>query len=304
MFSKYGNEMRYLVLLTIFSIILLSCSEQQQKPEESVEDPESVQIAAEKSDRASKELPAPETILEKMSYAQGHSTGRNTLRDSVVMDMDYFVKGYYDGLEQKFPWMDPEQLQAAKDSFALIIQKRMDAQMMAIEKKRKEQGEKMKILTEDFLSDYMKKSGVVSINDSAFYMVKKSGNGPVPEMKDVVEMEVILKTPEGTEVANTINDGQPLIAGVGEVLPGWQAALKRMKVGSEWEIVVPPKYGYADMGYGDKVPPNSALILNISLIRILPEAEARQVMEQRMKEFEEMQRQQMQQGMQGGGPPN
>jgi FKBP-type peptidyl-prolyl cis-trans isomerase FklB len=300
--------MRNLVLLTIFSIIFLSCSEQQQKPETPQEvDPESVEIKAEKSSKADKEIPPPKTLLEKMSYAQGHSTGRNTLRDSVIMDMDYFLKGYYDGLEQKFPWMEPDEIVAVKDSFSAIIQKRMDTRMQAREKQLKERGEKMKIVSDEFINDYIKKNGVVSINDSAYFMVKKKGDGPKPERKDVVEMKVVLKTPEGTEVANTDKEGQPLIVGVAELFPGWQAALTKMPVGSDWEIVVPPKFGYGEYGYADVVPPHSALILNVNLLRILPEDEAKQVMEQRMKEFQEMQRQQMQQGrqgMQGGGPPN
>jgi FKBP-type peptidyl-prolyl cis-trans isomerase FklB len=54
------------------------------------------------------------------------------------------------------------------------------------------------------------------------------------------------------------------------VVPGWQEALPRMKVGAKWKLYVPPDLGYGEEGSPPVIAPNEVLVFEIELVRILP----------------------------------
>jgi FKBP-type peptidyl-prolyl cis-trans isomerase FklB len=56
---------------------------------------------------------------------------------------------------------------------------------------------------------------------------------------------------------------------VNRVIKGWTVALEHMKVGSKWEVFIPPALGYGDMGSGT-IEPGSALIFEVELVSIEP----------------------------------
>jgi len=52
------------------------------------------------------------------------------------------------------------------------------------------------------------------------------------------------------------------------IIHGWSEALTRMKVGSEWQVYVPPDLAYGANGRLPRIEPNSALIFKIKLLSI------------------------------------
>ena len=66
---------------------------------------------------------------------------------------------------------------------------------------------------------------------------------------------------------------QPVEFPVGEVVPGFSAALQAMKVGGKWRIVIPGELGYGPAGRGE-IGPNQALIFELSLLEILDKSES------------------------------
>ncbi|XP_069586042.1 peptidyl-prolyl cis-trans isomerase FKBP14 [Ranitomeya imitator] len=65
------------------------------------------------------------------------------------------------------------------------------------------------------------------------------------------------------------NNGQPVwfTLGIREVIKGWDKGLQDMCVGEKRKITVPPALAYGKEGKG-KIPPDSTLIFNISLMDI------------------------------------
>ena len=54
----------------------------------------------------------------------------------------------------------------------------------------------------------------------------------------------------------------------GGLIPGWVEALKLMKTGDTWEIVVPADLGYGADGAGDAIPPSQTLVFTMALAKV------------------------------------
>lgn len=91
----------------------------------------------------------------------------------------------------------------------------------------------------------------------------------MPKAMDTVECHY-----KGTLIDETIFDssyqrGNPATFQVGGVIQGWIEALQLMKVGSKWELVIPPDLAYGDRGAGSIIKPGSTLIFEVELLGIV-----------------------------------
>jgi FKBP-type peptidyl-prolyl cis-trans isomerase len=53
------------------------------------------------------------------------------------------------------------------------------------------------------------------------------------------------------------------------VIKGWDRGIPGMKVGGRRKLAVPSKLGYGKKGSGPEIPPNSTLLFDVTLERIL-----------------------------------
>jgi FKBP-type peptidyl-prolyl cis-trans isomerase len=58
--------------------------------------------------------------------------------------------------------------------------------------------------------------------------------------------------------------------GQGQVIRGWDLGMLGMRAGGVRKIVIPPAYAYGAKGVPPVIPPNSTLIFEVELLRILP----------------------------------
>jgi FKBP-type peptidyl-prolyl cis-trans isomerase len=68
------------------------------------------------------------------------------------------------------------------------------------------------------------------------------------------------------------NVGKPvpfgLRIGAGRVIKGWDEGLPGMKEGGKRLLVIPANMAYGERQVGDKIPPNSTLVFEVSLVQL------------------------------------
>jgi FKBP-type peptidyl-prolyl cis-trans isomerase FklB len=119
-----------------------------------------------------------------------------------------------------------------------------------------------------FLADYAARPGVTKLPSGLMYRVIKAGNGPqVQKDNDVVSVYYKGSLING-KVFDQTKPEEPAQFPVGGVIPGWTEALKLMKTGDTWELVIPSELGYGADGAGDAIPPDQTLIFTVMLAKV------------------------------------
>lgn len=118
-----------------------------------------------------------------------------------------------------------------------------------------------------FLNENAKKKDVNILTKGIQYKILSKGKGKSPKLTSRVTVDYIGKLVDGTTFVST-KSANPVTFVVKNSLPGWQKALLKMSVGSEWIIYIHPNYAYGSRG-NKKVPPNAIVIYKIKLLKIL-----------------------------------
>lgn len=111
--------------------------------------------------------------------------------------------------------------------------------------------------------------GATTTDSGLQYLDLKVGDGRSPESGDLVTMNFIGSLPDGTVFANTQTSGKPITAQYdrGQLLPGWEEGLAKMKAGGTAQMVLPPELAFGPQGYG-AIPPNTQIILEVDLLSV------------------------------------
>ena len=121
-----------------------------------------------------------------------------------------------------------------------------------------------------FLADNGARKDVVTLPDGLQYRVITAGHGrPVSAPTDTVTVTYKGWTIDG-HVFDRTQHGQTASFTVGQLIPGWTEALQKMRVGDEWQIVIPADLGYGAEGAGADIGPNQTLVFNMQLIAVKP----------------------------------
>ncbi len=132
------------------------------------------------------------------------------------------------------------------------------------------EGGKNKEAGQKFLADNGKRAGVTTTASGLQYEVLKAGTGPKPTAENTVKVHYHGTTIDGNVFDSSVDRGEPVTFGLGQVIKGWTEALQLMPVGSKWKIFIPSELGYGEQAAGPKIKPNSTLIFEVELIDIEP----------------------------------
>ena len=123
-----------------------------------------------------------------------------------------------------------------------------------------------KIRNQEFLQEYAQRPGVKTLFNGVLYRVITKGNGPKPTSKSYITVYYTGKLING-KVFDQTQKGRPATFRLGELITGWNTALREMPVGSRWEIVIPYHLGYGSRSAG-VIKPFSTLIFDITLLGV------------------------------------
>lgn len=212
-------------------------------------------------DKKGTELPKFElkTGIDSFSYAAGVSIGQN-MKDQDIqgLNLEAMFKAFEDVFTDKPTLLTKEQanmtLQEKLQEFA----------------KKKGEGEKARC--QNFLEENKKRPGVISLPNGLQYEILTAGeaNGMKPTPVDTVVVDYVGTLIDGKEFDNSIKRGEPASFPLGGVIKGWTEILQLMTKGAHWKVYIPSELGYGERGAGGAIPPNAALIFEITLRDIKP----------------------------------
>ena len=76
----------------------------------------------------------------------------------------------------------------------------------------------------------------------------------------------LLQTPNGEFPLVSANYPFNFVLGAGQVIPGWDKALKGRRLGEVFELTIPSDLAYGEQGAGDLIPPDSPLRFTVELL--------------------------------------
>ncbi|MEM8781397.1 MAG: FKBP-type peptidyl-prolyl cis-trans isomerase [Planctomycetota bacterium] len=214
-----------------------------------------------------------DSFEQRVSYAIGASMGGQMAREfaefDFAVDAEKFGEGFGDAADPRADGKLTEaQMQETLMQFQSDIQQRQMAKLQA----------SINADTE-FLRNNAEADGVVVTDSGVQYRVTELGDGPKPGPSDTVLVHYEGKLLDGHVFDSSVQRGQPVPFPLDGVIPGFQAGLTQMPVGSKGTLFIP-----ADQAYGMQPPPGSGigpsqmLIFDVELIELLetvePAAEA------------------------------
>ncbi len=194
--------------------------------------------------------------MDKVSYALGLSMGHNFVGTGIknlnVEEFAKALKSVYDGTTPEISFDEAKQ----------IVNEYFEKLNNELLEKNKEGGIA-------YLEKFAQEPGVIVMPSGLEYKVIKQGDGKIPGATDKVRVHYTGKTIDGHVFDSSEKRGQPAEFGVNQVIPGWVEALQLMPEGSKWELVIPSELAYGERGAGDAIPPNSTLIFDVELLKVL-----------------------------------
>jgi len=195
---------------------------------------------------------------DRVSYAIGLNMGKSIKTLDLVIDLDLLFEGIKHGVEGGEPLMSEEQIEQTMAAF----QKEMMAKQ---QEEMAKAGEENKKAGDTFRAEFVKGEDVKVTESGLAYKVITAGDGPSPTNDDEVIVHYTGKLVNGDIFDSSVQRGEPATFPVNGVIPGFSEALKLMKVGDKWQVVIPPKLAYGEQGPGG---PDSTLIFEVELIGI------------------------------------
>ena len=220
----------------------------------------SLALAAAMQTHAADDGPKLESDLQRLSYMIGLQVGQSLRQQGLdAIDAAALAAALDDVFQDRRPRLTREEMQAAQAAFQAgraARQNREATDNLAAGKA--------------FFASNAGNEGVEQTPDGLQYRVLRAGDGATPTAEDRVVVHYRGRLLDGTEFDSSYGRGEPTEFMLGAVIPGWQAALQLMQVGSHWEVWIPPELAYGERGAGGAIGPNQALHFEIELLEITP----------------------------------
>ncbi|MDJ0838107.1 MAG: FKBP-type peptidyl-prolyl cis-trans isomerase [Acidobacteriota bacterium] len=210
------------------------------------------------------ETKAPVSEKEKDSYVLGYQMGKGVRTQGVEIDLDQFLAGVTDGMENTPKLTEDQIIQLYRDFQRRMRQRTID--------RNKDLASKNLIDAQLYLDQNGKRTGVVTTSSGLQYKVMKEGTGPKPaNLQTKIKVHYRGFMLNGVEFDNTMARNEPATFQLDAVIDGWSEGLLLMSRGSKYMFWVPPELGYGtNVRAGSKIEPNALLMFEVELLEILP----------------------------------
>lgn len=121
-----------------------------------------------------------------------------------------------------------------------------------------------KFLKKDYPSAEMAEEGL-------YYAIETQGKGVKPKKGDYVMVEFEGKRLDGAVFDRSEEEPFVFQLGQRQVIRGWDKGLELFSVGSKLKLFLAPEWAYNKTGAGKMVPPNTPVMFDIRIIKVLDE---------------------------------
>jgi len=204
---------------------------------------------------------APTSKKDKISYSIGMDIGTSLKRQGLDLNADELAAGLKDSLSGGKTKLTGDEVKQILTDFQQEMQAKAQERTQQLSEKNKKDGEA-------FLAENKKKPGVKTLPSGLQYKVITDGKGPTPKETDTVSTNYKGTLIDGTEFDSSYKRGEPATFPVNGVIKGWTEALQLMKVGSKWQLFIPPDLAYGPRGAGQVIGPNATLVFEVELLSI------------------------------------
>lgn len=202
-------------------------------------------------------------LLDKISYVIGWTMGMNFRKDNIQINQDVLLTGLKDGIGNVPSAVSETEAREAMAAIQQQLQAKALEEQKQLSTKNREAGTA-------FLEANKAKAGVQTTASGLQYKVITEGTGELPKDTDTVMVNYRGSLIDGKEFDSSYKRGEPAKFPVSGLIPGVSEALKLMKVGSKWEICIPPDLAYGDQQAGPDIGPGSTLIFELEMLSIVP----------------------------------
>jgi FKBP-type peptidyl-prolyl cis-trans isomerase len=213
------------------------------------------------ADKAATPAPELKTSEDKMSYVLGREIGQGLKDSPSKIDLNLFMRGIKDTLNNQKSPLSPEEEARVKSEFSAKMREEQAKKQAAMA----DQNAKAE---ESFLAKNKSQKGVVTTESGLQYQVLQEGTGEGIKETDKVKVHYRGTLIDGTEFDSSYARNQPAVFDVKGVIPGWTEGLKLMKFGGKYRLWVPSKLGYGARGAGRVIGPNSLLIFDVEPLEL------------------------------------
>lgn len=197
---------------------------------------------------------------QKVSYSFGLVLGKRMQNDLPDLNVDVFMQGVKDAIENKAPLLSDEQVGEVLSKFQRDMQQQQMEEVQKISEENKKAGS-------DFLAQNKNKEGVVTLESGLQYKILTEGKGPQPGPSDVVKVHYTGSLINGEVFDSSVERGEPVTFPLNGVISGWTEALQLMPTGSKWQLYIPSDLAYGTNG-NRSIGPNETLLFDVELISI------------------------------------
>lgn len=201
--------------------------------------------------------------MDKVSYALGLGIGRQLQdlcgEDLNINDFTQAVRDLLTGNHLAIDEIEGQQL-------VIEFLQRRDAERKSEQAKL---GEAAKREGEKYLKDNAARSEVTVLPSGLQYEVLREGTGRKPKATDSVKCHYEGFLTDGTLFDSSLQRGEPAVFGLQQVIAGWTEGLQLMQEGAKYRFFIPYMLGYGESGAGQSIPPYSALVFDVELIKVM-----------------------------------
>ncbi len=193
-----------------------------------------------------------------MDYAGGLAMAAQVKRSGVDIDSAVLAEAVRAVLENKPAKITQPEIQAIMQELQTSIQQKQQAKMKA-------ESEKNLLAANAWLAENAKKDGVKATASGLQYVLDKPGEGRTPGPRDVVTVNLVGTSVDGTEFDRSA-EGSPARRALMSLPKGLQEGLQMLKAGGKAHFWLPPALGFGESPRGAGIKPNAVLAYTVELI--------------------------------------